>query len=105
MSAYSISVRQKEMSVRKVLGASVSQLFLQLNKPFLRVFLIANLIAMPLAYLLVDQWLGTFAYRVDIGWWIFVLAGLASLVISMLTVMYQSIRAAKVNPTEWLRDE
>lgn len=105
MSAYSISIRQKEMSIRKVLGASVGQLFVQLNKSFFRLFLLAGLIAFPLAYLLVNRWLATFAYRIDLQWWMFALAGVCVIVISALTVTYQSLRAAKVNPADILRDE
>ncbi|WP_257669469.1 ABC transporter permease [Parapedobacter tibetensis] len=105
MSAYSISIRQKEMSIRKVLGASVNQLFMQLNKPFFRIFLLANLIALPLAYLLVDRWLATFAYRITVQWWMFAVAGMAALLISLLTVAFQSIRAARANPIDSLRDE
>ncbi|SEL45111.1 ABC transporter permease [Parapedobacter koreensis] len=105
MSAYSVSIRQKEMSIRKVLGASVSQLFLQLNKPFLRIFLLANLIALPLAYLLIDRWLAIFAYRIAVQWWMFALAGCSALLIAFFTVAYQSVRAARANPVESLRDE
>ena len=105
MSAYSISIRQKEMSIRKVLGASVGQLFMQLNKPFFRIFLLANLVALPVAYLLVNQWLATFAYRIAVHWWMFALAGTAALLIALLTVAYQSVRAARANPVDSLRDE
>ncbi|MGK6350687.1 FtsX-like permease family protein [Parapedobacter sp. DT-150] len=105
MSAYSISIRQKEMSIRKVLGASVSQLFMQLNKPFFRIFVLANFIAIPLAYLLVDRWLATFAYRIEVRWWMFALAGITAMLISLLTVTYQSVRAAQANPVDSLRDE
>lgn len=105
MSAYSISIRKKEVSIRKVLGASVGQLFVQLNRPFLRIFLVANLIALPLAYLLVDRWLATFAYRITVSWWMFALAGVMALLIALLTVAYQSLRAARANPVDWLRDE
>ncbi len=105
MSAYTISIRQKEVSIRKVLGASVGQLFVQLNKPFFRIFLIANLVALPLAYLLVDRWLATFAYHVAIPWWMFGLAGAVVLLIALFTVAYQSLRAARANPADWLRDE
>lgn len=105
MSAYSISIRQKEMSIRKVLGASASQLFMQLNRPFFRLFVLANVIAVPLAYLLVDRWLATFAYRIEVPWWMFVLAGTVALVIVVLTVAYQSTRAARANPVDSLRDE
>ncbi len=105
MSAYSISIRQKEMSIRKVLGASLGQLFMQLNKPFFRIFVVANLIALPVAYLLVDRWLATFAYRINISWWMFALAGMGALLIALLTVAYQSLRAARANPVDSLRDE
>jgi len=105
MSAYSISIRQKEMSIRKVLGASVGQLFMQLNRPFFRIFLLANLVALPVAYLLVNQWLATFAYRIKVHWWMFALAGTAALLIALLTVAYQSVRAARANPVDSLRDE
>ena len=105
MSAYSISIRQKEMSIRKVLGASVGQLFMQLNRPFFRIFLVANLIALPLAYLLVDRWLATFAYRVAVHWWMFALAGTTARLIALITVAYQSVRAAHANPVDSLRDE
>lgn len=105
MSAYSISVRQKELSIRKVLGASAGQLFVQLNKPFLRVFVLANLIALPLAYLLAGRWLATFAYRITVQWWMFALAGVVALAIALLTVTFQSVRAAKANPADSLRDE
>ncbi len=105
MSAYSISIRQKEMSIRKVLGASVGQLFVQLNKPFFWIFLLANLIALPLAYLLVGRWLATFAYRIAMQWWMFALAGIFAMLIALLTVAYQSFRAARTNPVDSLRDE
>ncbi|WP_353125774.1 ABC transporter permease [Parapedobacter pyrenivorans] len=105
MSAHSIVIRQKEMSIRKVLGASVGQLFIQLNKSFFRIFLVANLIALPIAYLLVDQWLATFAYRISISWWMFALAGMGTLLVALLTVAYQSVRAARANPADSLRDE
>ncbi len=105
MSAYSISIRQKEMSIRKVLGASVGQLFMQLNKPFFRVFALASLIALPLAYLLVEHWLDTFAYHIDVHWWMFALAGIVVWLIVLLTVAYQSVLAVKANPVDSLRDE
>lgn len=105
MSAYSISVRQKEMSIRKVLGASVGQLFMQLNGPFFRIFILANLIAAPLAYLIINRWLATFAYRITLQWWMFILAGSVTLLIALFSVTYQSIRAARANPVDRLRDE
>src|SRR5690606_20024712 len=105
MSAYSIGLRQKEISIRKVLGASLPQLFMLLNSTFFRIFLLANLIGVPLAYILMNQWLATFAYRIDIHWWMFVIAGSTALLIAVLTVCWQTIRAAHANPMESLRDE
>ena len=105
MSAYSIRIRQREMSIRKVLGASVGQLFIHLNRSFFRTFLLANLIALPVAYFLVGLWLDTFAYRIDIQWWMFALAGTVALLIAVLTVAYQSLRAARANPVDSLREE
>ncbi|MBK1440575.1 ABC transporter permease [Parapedobacter sp. ISTM3] len=104
MSAYNVSIRQKEMSIRKVLGASVSQLFIQLNKPFLRILMLANLIALPLAYLLVDRWLSSFAYRITVHWWMFAVAGFFALLIALFTVSYQSARAARANPVDSLKE-
>ncbi len=105
MSAYSIRIREKEMTIRKVLGASGKHIFLQLNKPFFRIFLLANIIAVPIAYFLVKQWLSTFAYRIDIQWWMFALAGLMALAIALLTVSWQTVRAAVANPAESLRTD
>lgn len=105
MSAYSIRIRQKEMSIRKVLGASMREVFIQLNRPFFRVFLVANLIALPVAYLLVARYLDTFAYRITVHWWMFAVAGIVAFVIALLTVTYQSVRATRVNPVDSLRDE
>lgn len=105
MSAYSISLRQKEISIRKVLGASIGQLFMQLNGTFFRIFLLANLIALPLAYVLMNRWLATFAYRIAMQWWMFAVAGLAAVVIALLTISWQAIHAAVANPVDSLRDE
>ena len=105
MSAYSISLRQKEISIRKVLGASIGQLFMHLNGTFFRIFLVASIIALPLAYLLMERWLAVFAYRIDIQWWMFALAGLTAVVIALVTVSWQAIRAAVANPVDSLRDE
>ena len=105
MSAYSIGLRQKEISIRKVLGASLTQIFVLLNSTFFRICLLANLIGLPVAYVLMDKWLATFAYRIDIHWWMFAIAGAVALLIALLTVSWQAIRAAHVNPVDSLRDE
>lgn len=105
MSAHSIRVREKEMTIRKVLGASVRQVFVQLNKPFFRIFVLANLVAVPIVYFLVQRWLSQFAYRIEINWWIFVAAGLTAALIALITVSWQAVKAAVANPAESLRNE
>jgi putative ABC transport system permease protein len=95
----------KEIGIRKVLGASVTQLVVLLSKDFLRLVGIAFVIAVPLAWYAMNQWLQGFAYRIDISWWIFALAGLLALLIAQLTVSYQAIKASLANPVQSLRSE
>ncbi|MEO0330403.1 MAG: ABC transporter permease [Bacteroidota bacterium] len=97
--------RIKEIGVRKVLGASVLQLVHLLTKDFAILVVIALIIASPIAYYIMQQWLADFAYRVTIPWWIFILAGLVATVIAMLTVSFQSVKAAISNPVDALRSE
>lgn len=91
--------------MRKVLGASVSSVTLLLSKDFTKLVLIGFIVAAPLAYYAMNRWLQDFAYRVEIGIGVFVLAGLLVLAIAWLTVSYQSIKAALSNPVEALRYE
>ena len=105
LSAYTASQRIKEIGIRKVLGASVQDITTMLSKDFLKLVLIAILIATPLAWWVMSSWLQDFAYRVNIGWWVFVVAGLVALVIAMLTVSFQAIKAAIANPVKSLRTE
>ncbi|WP_461129332.1 ABC transporter permease [Spirosoma aerophilum] len=95
--------RTKEIGVRKVLGASVPNIVLLLSKDFLKLVLISILIASPLAWWAMHQWLKDFAYRIDIDWWVFALAGLLAIGIAQLTVSFQSIKAALMNPVKSLR--
>jgi putative ABC transport system permease protein len=88
-----------------VLGASVASIVTLLSKDFLKLVLVAIVIASPIAYYAMHRWLQDFAYRVDISWWIFGLAGLLAVGIALLTVSFQSIRAALVNPVKSLRSE
>lgn len=97
--------RTKEIGIRKVLGASVAGVALMLAKEFILLVVLALLIASPVAYYLIHQWLLNFAYRVTISWWLFVLAGIAAILISMLTIGYQAVRAALANPVDSLRSE
>ncbi len=97
--------RTKEIGVRKVLGASVVGIVGLLSKDFLKLVLIALLLAAPVAYFFMEKWLSDFAYRIDIQWWVFALAGLLAAGIAFLTVGFQSVKAALANPVESLRSE
>ncbi len=105
LSAYSITRRRKEIGIRKVNGARIPQVMVQLNKVFVIWVLIAFVLACPAAWLVMDNWLQNFAYRTDLSWWIFAVAGLLAIFIALLTVSWQSWRAAGKNPVESLRYE
>ena len=105
LSTLSAQQRTKEIGIRKVLGASVNAIVMMLSKDFFLMVLIALAIGSPLAYYLVNNWLQTFAFHIDIGWQVFVVAGLASLVIALLTVSFQAIKAGLANPVDSLRNE
>jgi putative ABC transport system permease protein len=97
--------RTKEIGIRKALGANVPSLVGLLNRDFLKLVLIAIVIAIPLAWWLMDRWLQDFQYRTPLNWWLFALAGGLAVGVALLTVSYQSIRAALTNPVEALRSE
>jgi putative ABC transport system permease protein len=105
MAVFSIERRTKEIGIRKVLGASASGVVTLLSKDFVKLVLIANLIAWPVAWYAMNKWLQDFAYRIELGWWTFALAGGVALLIALLTVSAQAIRAALANPVEALRYE
>ena len=105
LSMLSAQQRTKEIGIRKVLGASVNAIVMMLSKDFFLMVLIALVIGSPLAYYLVNNWLQTFAFHIDIGWQVFVIAGVASLVIALFTVSYQAIKAGMANPVDSLRTE
>lgn len=105
LAAFTAERRQKEIGIRKILGSSVFELVKLLNADFTRVVLVAILIALPLSYLIAHNWLDTFAYRIDLHWWLFGLAGGLALIIAWLTVGLQTIKAALANPVESLRSE
>ena len=97
--------KTKEIGIRKVLGASVSGIVNMLSKDFLKLVLIASAIAFPVAWWLMNKWLMDFEYRIKIGWWIFIIAGIAAMLIALLTISFQSIKAALANPVKSLRTE
>jgi putative ABC transport system permease protein len=97
--------RTKEIGIRKVLGASVTSVILLLSKDFIKLVLLAIIIASPIAWYIMRIWLQDFAYRVDISWWIFALAGLLALSIALLVIGFQTVRSAVANPTKSLRTE
>ncbi len=103
--SFSTEKRTKEMGIRKILGASETNIVFLLSKNFIVLMLIANLIAWPLAWLALHKWLLDYAYRITISWWVFVLAGLAALLIALGTVGVLMIKAAKGNPVQSLRAE
>ena len=105
LATYMAENRIKEIGVRKVLGASVITITRLLTKDFLKLVMISLLIAVPIAWWAMYSWLKDFPYRVDIHWWVFVMAGLLSILIALITVSYQSIRAGLANPVKSLRSE
>ncbi|MBD2699247.1 ABC transporter permease [Spirosoma sp. BT702] len=100
-----IQQRTKEIGVRKVLGASVMSIVLLLSKDFLKLVLVALVIASPIAWYGMNQWLSDFPYKTDVSWWVFALTGLLAVSVALLTVSFQSIRAALMNPVKSLRSE
>jgi putative ABC transport system permease protein len=102
---YAAEQRIKEIGVRKVLGASVSEIVTMVSKDFIKLVLVASVIAFPVAWWMMNKWLQSFAYRIDISWWIFAMAGLLTIAIAMITVSFQAIKAAMANPVKSLRTE
>tara|TARA_R110002167_G_scaffold105006_7_gene270304 strand:+ start:2926 stop:5283 length:2358 start_codon:yes stop_codon:yes gene_type:complete len=105
LAAYTAEQRRKEIGVRKVLGSSVAGIVQLLSKDFMRLVLVALLIAGPLAWWAMQNWLDSFAYRIEISLWVFVVAGFAAICIALLTVSFQAVKAAVANPVKSLRTE
>jgi len=105
LSLFATAQRTKEIGVRKVLGASVSNIVVLLSKDFIKLVLIAFLIASPVAWYIMHNWLNDFAYRINISWWIFIAAGFLAVLIALATISFQAIKAAIANPVKSLRTE
>lgn len=105
LAAFTTEQRTKEIGIRKVLGASVNGIVQLLSKDFIRLVFVAIVIASPIAWWAMNKWLEDFAYKMEIQWWVFAIAGLAAITIALLTVSFQAIKAAVANPTKSLRSE
>ncbi len=105
LASFMAEQRTKEIGIRKVLGATIANVVALLSKDFVKLVLLSNVIAWPVAWWAMNKWLQNFAYRIEISWWVFVLAGGLALVIALLTVSTQAVRAALANPVEALRYE
>ena len=105
LAAYSTGQRTKEIGIRKILGASVAGIVAMISKEYLKMACISLLIAAPIGWFFMEEWLKDFAYRVEIEWWIFLIAGVATFALSLLTVSSQSVKAALSNPVDSIRNE
>jgi putative ABC transport system permease protein len=105
LATFTAEQRTKEIGIRKVLGANIAGIVALLSRDFLRLVVLAFGIAAPLAWWMMNKWLQDFAYRVTIGWWIFALAAMLALMITLATVGFRAIRAARANPINSLRSE
>jgi putative ABC transport system permease protein len=105
LAAFTIEQRTKEIGIRKILGASLSSLSALLSKEFLKLVLLSFLIASPIAWWVMHNWLQNFAYRINIQWWMFASAGLLAIIIAIITVSYHALKAAIANPVNSLRSE
>ena len=105
MSLFACQQRTKEIGIRKVNGAKVTEILAMLNTDFVKWVAIAFIIACPIAWYAMHQWLQNFAYKTELSWWVFALAGIVAVAVALITVSWQSWRAATRNPVESLRYE
>ncbi len=105
LATFAAQQRVKEIGIRKVLGASVSNVVALLSKDFLKLVLIALMVAVPVGWYAMNKWLQDFAYRINLQWWVFLVAGIIAILIAFITISFQTIRAALANPVKNLRTE
>ncbi len=105
LSAYNVLQRTKEIGIRKVMGATVNSILILLSRDFLKLILVALVLAIPLGWFIMSKWLDDYAFRIHIGWWVFAIAGIFALVIAVMTICIQAMRAATTNPVTSLRSE
>ena len=105
LASYMAEKRTKEIGIRKVLGANVGRIVLLLSQEYIKIIILANLIAWPLAYYFMNSWLDSFAYRINVNWSVFLLAAILTALVAGITVSYQSIKSAVSNPVNALRNE
>jgi putative ABC transport system permease protein len=105
LAAYAAERRKKELGIRKVLGATVQELVVLLSKGFIKLVLISLVVASPVAWYFMNKWLESFAYRIDISWWMFAVAAVLAVLLALLTVSFQTVKAALSNPVQNLRAE
>jgi putative ABC transport system permease protein len=105
LASFLVDQKTKEIGIRKVLGAPVSGLVARLDAGFLKLILVANVLVWPVAWYFMGRWLQNFAYRIDLGWWMFLLAAGLAVFIALVTVSFQTVKAACKNPVDSLRFE
>ena len=105
LATYTTELRTKEIGIRKVLGANINSIVALSSKDFIVLVVVAMIIATPVAWYSMNRWLEGFAYRIDIHFWIFLLAGVAAIAVAALTISFQAIKAARGNPVTSLRSE
>lgn len=105
LASFTAERRSKEIGIRKVLGASIGSIVGLISRDFLKLIMVALIIASPLAWLAMNNWLQEFAYRVNVGWWIFAAAGLIAILVAFASIGFRAVRAAVTNPVKSLRTE